>query len=90
MDPLKRPSMNFIYKLMKRMDEVVNKEPIKPLVPTNRDSVETVTSCYETSDAESECNTIETKKSNLDLSGTLKHDVSPSFYYYQRCVMHFK
>lgn len=60
-DPAKRPSMNFIYKLMKRMDEVVNTEPIKPLVRSNvRDSGETAFSS-EASDAESE-------SSNVDVS----------------------
>lgn len=31
-EPSKRPSMNFILKVMQKMNEVVNKEPIKPLV----------------------------------------------------------
>jgi len=33
-----RPSMNFIYNIMKKLDSMINKEPIKPLKKDTLDS----------------------------------------------------
>ena len=39
-DPKKRPSMEFIYGMMSKLDSVVNKEPIKPIVNLQNENQE--------------------------------------------------
>jgi hypothetical protein len=49
-DPDRRPSMHFIYEVMKSLDSLLNKEPIKPLVAESDEDKDTKSINHETND----------------------------------------